>query len=205
MPKRRWSYCVLLLALVLHLANTPGHADSSAPTFKITAQNVHLSGRGQAPSQYIITSVNGFAGKVSVVCSGPDPNLFPYLIMPSCAEPTQELTVPANGSIGGNMIFHPPWVDLTARNTRHSLHGSPLLVCGASGFGLLALRRRLHKSLTLVLAVVSLCLVVGAVGCGGSSGLQMTPGTYIFTLSGAGDGVTATGKVSVTVVCNTCP
>ena len=206
MQRRRGSCCLFLLALFFHTLNTPSHADSTAPGFKIVAQNITLPGRGQVTSQYTVSSVNGFAGKVAIVCAGPDPNLYPNLIMPSCAEPTQELTVPANGSIGGGIIFHPPWVDLTAHTTAPSSREAvPLFACSLCGFGLLGLCWRLNKLLFLALGVLCIGLSSAAVGCLGSGGLQMTPGTYIFALNGNGNGATATGKVTVTVVCNSCP
>ena len=206
MQKRRGLWCLFLLALLSHSLNTPCRADSTTPGFKIVAQNVTLPGRGQVTSQYIVSSVNGFAGKVAIVCTGPDPNLYPNLIMPSCAEPTQELTVPANGSIGGGIIFHPPWVDLTAHTTApSSREATSLFACTLCGIGVLGLRRHLNRLLLLVLGFLCIGLLSGAVGCLGSGGLQMTPGTYIFALNGAGNGATASGKVTVTVVCNSCP
>jgi len=211
--RRRWLCCALLLALVFHLANALSLADTATPGFKIVAGNADLPGRGEGASQYTITSVNGFTGKVFVICNGPDPNLYPDLIMPSCADPTQELTVPANGSVTGTMIFHPPWIDLSAHDAspftgdapglaRGSL---PLLACAVVGVGLLGRRKKLRSFLVLTLAVTCLGLLAGTVGCIGSGGLQMTPGIYTFTLTGTSSGLIETGKVSVTVRCNTCP
>jgi hypothetical protein len=73
------------------------------------------------------------------------------------------------------------------------------------GLSLLRLRRRLNRSGALLLGLASLGMFTATVGCLGGGGLQMTPGTYVFTLTGIGDGVKATGNVSVTVKCNTCP
>jgi hypothetical protein len=205
-PKRRWLYSVSLLTFVFLLVNQRSGAASTTPGFKITASSIDISGRGEATSQYTIASLNGFAGKVAVICSGPDPNLFPGIVMPSCAEPTQELTLAANGTASDGMIFHPPWVDLSARNRPSSPHAAlPLFASALLGLSLLRLRRRLNRSGALLLGLASLGTLTATVGCLGSGGLQMTPGTYVFTLTGIGDGVKATGNVSVTVKCNTCP
>ncbi|MDR3451952.1 MAG: hypothetical protein P4L96_03990 [Rhodoferax sp.] len=201
-----WTF--LLLALVFHLASVRSWAGTTTPGFTITANNVSLSGQGRGSSQYALTSVNGFAGTVAVVCNGPDPNLYPDLIMPSCAEPTQELVVPANGSISGSMLFYPPWEGLTGQVGRPSKPGTAPLFAGMfAGLGFLGLRLRKKAGLWLALALgaVSLGMLSGAVGCLGGGGLQMTPGVYTYTLSGTGSGVSATGKVTATVHCNTCP
>lgn len=202
----RWIF--LLPALVFHLVNMPGWAATATPGFKITASNISLAGQSRGSSQYTLTSVNGFAGTVAVVCNGPDPNLYPNLIMPSCAEPTQELVVPANGSISGSMLFYPPWEGVTGQLARPAKPGAAPLLAGAfAGLGLLGLRlrKRAGSWITLLLGVVCLGTLAGAVGCLGGGGLQMTPGTYTYTLAGTGSGASATGQVTVTVHCNSCP
>lgn len=201
----RW--ILLLLALVFLLVNMPSRAATTAPGFKVTASNISLSGQSRGSSQYTLTSVNGFAGTVAVVCNGPDPNLYPDLIMPSCAEPTQELVVPANGSISGSMLFYPPWEGVTGQLARPAKPGAAPLLAGAfAGLGLLGLRKRAGSWITLLLGVVCLGTLAGAVGCLGGGGLQMTPGTYTYTLSGTTiSGVSGTGQVTVTVHCNSCP
>src|ERR1039458_5227636 len=81
---------------------------AAAPAFTLTATNVTMAGHGSGTSQFTLTSVNGFTGTVGVSCSGPDANLLPDLVLPSCDHPGQLLVVPANGSASGTMNFYPP-------------------------------------------------------------------------------------------------
>ncbi len=196
--------------LVLLLSAVPGRAATPTPTFTISATNVSLSGQGTSASQFTLTSVNGFSGQVGIVCSGPDPNLFQDLVLPSCSNPTQLVTVPANGTASGSMKFYPPWENSNEamRNGRDArLSAAPVLGGLFAGTGLLGLglRRRLHGRLALVLCALGMGLLSGAIGCLGHGGLEMTPGTYAYTLSGAGPAGAVSKSINVTVHCDSCP
>ncbi len=84
---------------------------AATPSFTIAASNVTVPGQGSASGQFTLTSVNGFTGQVGVTCTGPDSNLLPDLVLPSCDHPVQNYTIPANGSVAGTMGFYPPWVN----------------------------------------------------------------------------------------------
>lgn len=213
MQGHRWFRCMGFSAVLFVIVfAVPGHAatPTPTPTFTISATNVSLSGQGTATSQFTVTSVNGFSGQVGIVCSGPDPNLLPDLVLPSCSNPTQLVTVPANGTASGSMRFYPPWEnqDEAMQNGRRSPRGAAPVLAGLfAGAGLLGLglRRRLHGRLALVLCALGLGMLSGAIGCLGHGGLQMTPGTYGYTLSGGGPAGVVSKNINVTVHCTSCP
>lgn len=202
----RWLLC--FLAVTLGFFSSQSAQAATAPGFSITATNVSLSGQGTATTQFTLTSVGGFTGQVGVICSGPDPNLFPDIIFPDCSHPTQQFVIPANGSVSGTMGFYPPWQVETASTQRdkpsHPSRSLPLLAGTFAGLGLLGLRVK-SRRVAMGIGVVCLGLLSGAIGCMGHSGLQMTPGTYTYTLSGSGLGVSATKQFTVTVHCDSCP
>ncbi len=154
---------------------------AAAPGFTITASNVSISGKGTAETQFTVKSVNGFAGKVGIRCKGPDPNLTPYLVLPSCSHPDQLFVITAGGSGSGTMGFYPPWTDTTIAAARSGKppDSIPLVAGIIVGFGLLGLRARkfLTRQLAMLAAAASLTFLAGTLGCIGSGGLAMTPGT----------------------------
>lgn len=191
--------CVLgvVIASAAHAATTPG--------FTIKATNVSLNGQSTASTTFTLTSVGGYTGSVGVFCTGPNGNLYPDLVIPECAHPTEHLTIPANGSVKGTLSFYPPWKNENEAMLRGQ-SAQPVLAGLFVGVGLLGfgLRRCMHGRLSLLLGVFGIFLFSGAVGCLGHGGLQMTPGTYGYTLTATGTGVKATTTVNVTVHCSSC-
>jgi len=173
----------------------------ATPTFTLTAGNVSLSGMGTGVSHFTLTSVNGFSGQVGVTCTGPDPNLLPDLVLPSCNHPVQNFVLPAGGSVSGAMTFYPPWTTqakYSAPDPRRpgAPYEAPLGACAVAALAGLGLRGKARRSLLpLVLAAIALA---GLAGCVGQGGLAMTPGTYAYVIAGGSlKGESAT--ISVTV------
>lgn len=180
---------------------------ASTPGFTMTASNVSLSGQGSGSSAITLTSVDGYTGQVVVGCVGPNPIIAPVLVLPVCTNSTAVIQVPADGKSSGTIAFYPPWQSASASSThkgtrpRRSL---PIVAVGLVGLGLLGLRTKKDWAAN-VIALVYIGLVSGAIGCIGQGGLQMTPGTYSYTINASGTGASATTTISVTVKCSSCP
>jgi hypothetical protein len=180
------------------------HAVIPSPSFTLTASNVSMSDQGSGTSTIKLTSVNGFTGQVGVLCSGPSSFLAPDLVLPSCDSATQQLVVPANGSVTGTMSFVPPFSNQSV-GRRGRPGKAPLetpLAAGALGMGLIGLRfrRKLSRWMAmLVLGAAGLAAMAGVTGCIGHGGLAMTPGTYSYTLSAAARSSSATGNTTISV------
>jgi hypothetical protein len=165
---------------------------AATPTVTLTAGNVSISDRGAGTSQFMLTSLNGFTGQVSVVCAGPNPGPL-ELVLPVCSPNSQILTVPANGSISGTLQFNPPWVisgslrqDLPGPPGRAPL-GMPMTAGGLAAACLLGsrMRRDWRRRLgVMVLAAAGLVGLSSLTGCIGQGGLAMTPGSYTYTIIG---------------------
>jgi len=193
------------LAFICILLALP--AGAATPDFKLNAGNVSISEKGTATGNFTLTSVNGFTGKVGVTCSGPDPNLLPMLIMPSCDNPVEYFVVPAKGAVSGTMSFYPPWSTSVAANPHGVPHqpgrplGAPLGMGALAAVAFLGLgfRRRGRRWLTVILlAGAGLAGLAGVAGCIGNGGLAMTPGTYSYVITG-GSGKGESAAISVTV------
>ncbi len=194
----RWiAFFAALFVVQPVLAATP------APGFTVTATNVSLSGQGSATGQFTLTSVQGYADTgVVVKCTGPDPNLLPYVVIPACSIPEPLVNIPGGGSVSGTINFFPPWTATQAS----SLRGWPLTGALVSAVVLIRLRKRkeVHRRSAVLTGMLSLFLLTGMTACVGNGGLAMTPGLYTFVISGTGK-VSASTNISVTVKCNSCP
>lgn len=193
----RWiAFFTGLLLVQPMLAATP------PPGFTVTATNVTLSGQGSGTSQFTLTSVQGYADTgVIVKCTGPNPNLLPFVVIPACSIPEPIVNIPAGGSISGTINFFPPWTATQASSRRAWPLGATLV----AGVGLIAFRRwkRIRKWFAIIAGMLFLFLLSGLTSCGGQGGLAMTPGIYTFVISGAGK-ISASTNISVTVKCNSC-
>jgi hypothetical protein len=184
---------------------------AATPSFTITATNVTVSGQGSGSSAFTIDSVNGFAGTVSVTCSGPDTNTLPDLVLPSCNHPTQLVDISANGSASGTIGFYPPWTDgyesTSLKMPAKPMRRSPLIACVVAGFMMAGwrFRRKLRQRSDLILVATCIALLAGLTGCLGTGGLAMTPGTYSYAITGNSSSETQNATISVTVQCNSCP
>ncbi|MGA2349378.1 MAG: hypothetical protein ABSF70_03015 [Terracidiphilus sp.] len=181
-------------------------AFAATPGFTLTASNVNMSDMGSGVSNFTLTSVDGFAGQVSVVCTGPNPLLVPDLVLPNCAA-IEEFLVPAGGSASGTMNFNPPSSVQSAakphalpRNPGSPIH-TPLkfcaLVAALLGF---SCTKKLNRWFAMVLVcAVSLTGLCGTTGCLGRGGLAMTPGTYSYVISASSPTITTAVSATISV------
>jgi hypothetical protein len=196
----RGRWFALLVGL---LAVRPMFAATPAPGFTVKATDLSLSGQGSGTSQFTLTSVQGYADTgVIVKCTGPNPNLLPFVVLPECSIPEPIVNIPAGGSVSGTINFFPPWTATQASSRR----AWPLTGTFVAGIGLMGFRRwkRLGRRFATAAAILSLIVLTGVTGCVGHGGLAMTPGIYTFVISGTGK-VSASANISVTVKCNSCP
>jgi hypothetical protein len=198
---RRIRICLGICLLFVCAASA--NAVVPSPSFTLTASNVSMSDQGSGTSTFTLTSVNGFTGQVGVLCTGPS-SLLVDLVLPSCDSPTQQVVVPANGSVSGSMSFVPPFSNQSL-GRRGRPGKAPLeapLVASALAMGLIGLRFRRRLSRWMVLLVIGaagLAATAGVTGCIGHGGLAMTPGTYSYTLSAAARSSSATGNTTISV------
>ena len=181
----------------------PVLAGTPAPGFTVTATNVSLSGQGSGTSEFTLTSVQSYSDTgVIVKCTGPDPNLLPFVVIPACSISEPLVNIPAGGSVSGTINFFPPWTATQASSHR----AWPLTGTLVAGLGLAGLRRweRIQGRFNFLAGILFLLVLTGFTGCIGSGGLAMTPGIYTFVISGTGK-VSASANISVTVKCNSCP
>jgi subtilase family serine protease len=135
-----------------------------------------------------VKSTNGFSGAVTLSCSIPTV-AGSTTIYPTCSVP-QSVNVAANASATATLTIGS--AAPTSAGTRHAqewLRGGSTVALGAVLFFLVPARRRLWRSMLVLLCAV---IVFGAAGCGGSSH-PSTGG------SGSGSGGTTAGTYSVTV------
>lgn len=207
-----WGSCVSCSRRIVLLAGLIAVQPifAATPGFTVKGTNISLSGQGSGVSQFTLTSVGGFTGNVVVKCTGPDPNLLPFVVFPDCSIPLPNVTIPAGGSVGGTINFFPPWTATQASQRRPS-QTWPNRPWPASGplfavIGLIGLcgRKLLRGRLSTLVGMFCLFLLAGVTGCIGQGGLAMTPGIYTFVISGTGT-VSAAANISVTVKCNSCP
>lgn len=193
----RWIVLVAGLMIV-----QPVGCATPAPGFTVTATDVSLSDQSSGTSQFTLTSVQGYAENGLIVkCTGPNPNLLPFAVMPQCSIPEPIVNLQAGGTVRGTINFFPPWTATQASSHRNW----PIAGTLVAGVGLIGLRRwkRWRGRFAVRAGTLSLLLVTGFTGCIGHGGLAMTPGVYTFVISGSGR-VTASTRISVTVKCNSC-
>jgi len=198
--------CLLLFPCLVLLA---WPASGVAQSFTLTASNVSISDQGSSTAGFTLTSVNGYTGQVGVVCIGPNSVLFPELVLPSCANTPQYLTVPANGTVSGSLNFYPPWLSEMSMNRQGSPrpgrkpNRQPLAAVALASVLGIGMRKRVNRWLAMiVVAAASLGAMTGLIGCIGHGGLAMTPGTYTYTVMATSDTLPLGSKsatISVTV------
>lgn len=189
-------------------------ASTPAPSFTISASNVTMPSSGAVVVPFKLTSVNGFAGTLTVGCTAPAE---PATVKaPFCDEggPLLAYTLAANATTSGSftiLAIQPNPTPLTAaaippgRSTgsRWALTGGVLLALGLRRKAARALARR-RLTVGLLAVLVSGMCVAGMCGCGGSP--TLTPGVYVFTFTAnAGEGSTNVSQSASTTASVTVP
>ena len=169
-------------------------ASTPTPGFTISATNVTMTPSGVLVP-FTVTSVNGFVGSVTFLCTEPNPPA--GVKVPACVQggPIQAITLSANGTSSGEILLG-PYVLINGLQT--PVGASSLPTRRATGYalaGLLALglglgsrkkgRFRLQPGRLLLVGGLMLGLM-GLGACGGGPD-TLTPGIYTYTLT-ASDG-----------------
>ncbi len=186
------------LATSLNAAPVP----TPAPSFTISASNVTMPSSGTVPIPFTLTSVNGFAGMVSVTCVAPTEPM--GVTAPYCDQggPVLAYTLAADGTATGSIsiiAIEPNPVPLATRSglARHS-EGSSWAMAGLLVIGI-GLRRKRARQLTGVSLGVGVMIVlagIGLCGCGGPP--TLTPGAYVFKLKATSVSITPSMTASTT-------
>ena len=180
--------CLVVLFALVSAACAVGMAPTPAPSFTISASNVTMPLSGTVAIPFTLTSVNGFAGPVAVLCGEPTVpgsiNLGPY-----CDQggPLMAYTLVANGTTTGSITIvaiPPNPVPLASKaSVVGDGRGASWAVACALILGL-GLRRKSVLRLSRVALAVFLLMGLaglGICGCGGPP--TLTPGTYLFDLN----------------------
>jgi len=187
LSKKALSYLLALFA-VATTRGAFGIAPTPAPSFTISASNVAMPLSGTVAIPFTLTSVNGFAGSVSVLCSegtvSGSMHEGPY-----CDQggPLMAYTLVANGTTTGSITIvaiQPNPVPLASRlHPAGRRGGAGLALAGlvmlGIGWGRSGSRRFVRS--TLALGILGGLAGIGLGGCGGPP--TLTPGTYTFMLN----------------------
>jgi hypothetical protein len=180
--------CLIVLSALVPPACAVGIAPTPAPSFTISASNVTMPLSGTVAIPFTLTSVNGFAGQVSVFCVQPtvpgSVNKGPY-----CDQggPLMAYTLVANGTTTGSITIvaiQPNPVPLTSKlKSAGRREGAGLALAGMVMLGLRRRRpgsRRLMRA-SLAFGIMMALAGIGLCGCGGPP--TLTPGAYLFMLN----------------------
>lgn len=202
----------LLAAMVLGPALVAAHGNGQAtvPGFTISAGKVTMPTSGDGVIPFTLASTGGFSGSIEVTCTPPSPPA--GVREPQCG-PAGPVAVPppialaANATATGEedllpYVYLPPSTSSLHRE-RHG-RGAVLSLAGVLAIGLGFARRRSSLRVvsgTPLLALGTLVGVMALSGCGGGL-VDLTPGTYTYTLTAAEEGSPASSAsttVQVTV------
>jgi hypothetical protein len=185
------------------------NALAATPNFTFTANNVTMSSSGSSgtgTSSITLTSVDGYAGTVGILCA--PPTLPAGVKVPVCnsggAIAYSVLTnLTANQTATGTLEFLnflPPCNPCPVSLPRREEHGLPqgLALAGALVFGF-GFWPRARRRLTLtLLAVGALVCLMGIGACGGGKSV-VTPGTYPYTLTAVGLDTNSVAPVTTSI------
>jgi hypothetical protein len=153
-------------------------------SFTLAAQNATMPTHGTGTIQWTLTSLNGYAGLITVDCSPSNPPKGANL--PWCQGP---INPPPFGLTANETLSEAFLLSATPGSGVQSfLHRAPhagaanLALAGVFLFGV-GFRRRVARWLGLtLLAVCALTGLMSICACGGYSN-TLTPGTYAYTLT----------------------
>jgi subtilase family serine protease len=177
------------------LVNNWNSANSTTADFSMFGHVVGIAAPGGGGSSTItVDARNGYSGTINFTCTAPTSAKI------GCTVSGGPLTV-NNGTPSGTVTVNiTTTAGLTPSSTPFWLGGSGAVFAGVLLFGIPAKRR----TLSVVLTLITVALILGAVGCGGSSsssgGGNGTPvGSYVVSVTGS-DGTTShTANVAVAV------
>lgn len=178
--------CLVSFPLAAPAANTPA--------FAVSASNVTMpGGKAAGSTQFTLTSVNGYAGKLVVSCGYSGGEMNPRV--PTCGSGTSVLyTLNANQSLHGTLSVYPYGsaipVIVHKKPGARAPFALALLIFGISSAGVRHLRRR--RVLLLALAAV---LSAGLASCGGSD----LSGTFPYTVTATDIATNVSVNASITV------
>jgi pseudomonalisin len=161
---------------------------AAAPSFTLQASpsTLSLSGGGSSTVTVTVSSVNGFAGLVSLSCTG-------STTQSACGVTPGSVTLTAGGLANATVT-----ISSTGGHARGS-GGMPLSVMGGGGAALLAfvfccppLRRR-RRMVSLAMLVFGSACVAGLGGCGSGTASGGSPTSYTITVTGT----SAAGSASI--------
>jgi len=180
--------CLVVLFALVSPRRAVGMAPTPAPSFTISASNVTMPLSGTVAIPFTLTSVNGFAGSVSVLCSegtvSGSMHEGPY-----CDQggPLMAYTLVANGTTTGSIMIvaiPPNPVPLASKaSVAGDGRGASWAVACLLMLGLGSRSRRSQRFLraTLAFGILVGLAGIGVCGCGGPP--TLTPGTYTFMLN----------------------
>lgn len=200
MHRHRMFAATLLFAFSAGIAVAQG-----SPSFTISATNITMA-TSDATIPFTLTSLNGYAGTVTVTCA--PPSVSAGVSLPYCgggaAGGGQTVTLKANAAASGGMSLHTQPYPVAARV--HLLGHAADAVWAFAGVFLLGFgfcRRRMRGLSMLLLAFGMIAGLTGLTGCGAgrNNPNDLTPGVYTFTLTATDTqtNVTATTTARVNI------
>jgi hypothetical protein len=194
-----------LFAATLLIAFSAGIAVAQAsPSFTISATNITMS-TSDASIPFTLTSIDGYAGSVTVGCKPPNVSAgvyLPYCGLGGAAGSGSTVTLKANATVSGDMSLHTQPYPAAARlhlpgyaaDAAWAFAGVFLLAFGSG-------RRRIRRLSILLLSVGIMAGLTWLTGCGGNNPNDLTPGTYIYTLNAVdANNLTVSTTVKVTIL-----
>jgi len=188
-----------------------GRALAVTPSFAISATNVTMPlSQGSCNSSgctwqygsstFTLSSVDGYTGAPQISCAVANPPFGASL--PTCFQHGPMPTLPANGTINGEILFIAPGQTpppSPAGLSRRKDRAAGVLLAAALLFGM-GLRRRGARWFTPVLLALGIFGASSVISACGGSGSSMTPGTYSYTVSAMdANGDSASTTINVTI------
>ncbi len=184
----------------LLLALSPALSLAATPSFTISATNTTMSSNGSGSIPIALTSVDGYAGQVGIVCG--QPSVPAGTLLPVCGGgPALALTVTADATVKGTIGLTTGPVPLAASRLHRPNRGgvTAWALAGVLLLGIGFHRRRTRWLPMLLLSVGLLAGFAGLGACAGSGPPTLTPGTYAYTVTATDMNTNATASTTVEV------
>jgi hypothetical protein len=157
-------------------------APPTPPPFTVTPESMGVSviQGGTATYNLTVAPVNSFSNSINFTCSGPKGSSCSFSVNPLPMNQTTTLSVNTTGGSG------------TMAKSRVGARSIFLALLPFSMMGMLLINKR--RGIWLVLLLLAMCVFLGSVGCGASSGGTssggLDPGTYQVTVTATSGGTT---------------